>query len=324
MTRFLLRRLAASAVLFLLVLSAAFFLIRLAPGDPTLLLSEDFRISREQRESLRRLYGLDRPLLEQYAVWLGSAVRGDWGISFSLQRPVTAAILQALKTTALLSAFALVIEWAVALPLGVAAARRHGSAADHGIRVVSLLLYSIPPFWLGLMLILVFAYLWPVLPPSHLHSVGAQDLGPFERLVDLGRHLILPALALGLFQAGATTRFVRGSLLEVLGRDYIRTARAKGLSERRVVWAHGLRTALTPLIQIFGLSLPALLSGSLVTEVVFALPGLGRLTFEAVLTRDYPLILGATAFGAVVALTGNLAADLLQAATDPRVRDSAA
>lgn len=322
MIGFLLRRLAASLLLLFLVLTLTFFLVHAAPGDPTNVLEND-RMTREQRASLHRLYGLDRPLGEQYLVWLEAvALRGDWGVSFSQQRPVTAAIADALPATLLLSFAALVIDYGVGLLLGVAAARRRGTATDHGIRLASLLLYSLPPFWLGLMAILLFAYVWPVLPAGSMYSIDADLMSPAGRLLDLLRHLLLPALVLGLSNTGVTARFVRGSLLDVMGQDYLRTARAKGLSERRVLWVHGLRNALNPVIQLFALSLPALLSGSLITEVVFAWPGIGRLIFQAVLSRDYPLILGVTAFTAMIVIFGNLLADVLHAAADPRVRDA--
>lgn len=322
MTRFLLRRLAASLLLLFLVLTVTFFLLHLAPGDPASLLTENSRAPREYRDHLRALYGLDRPLPEQYLRWLGTVARGDWGMSYSQHRPVTRALGDALPATLLLAGCAMLVQYGAGLALGVAAARRRGSAADHLIRVGSLLLYSQPVFWLGLMAVLLFSLRWPILPASHLRSVGAEDWGAAARLADVARHMVLPALVLGLAEAGGTARFVRNSLLEVMGREYIRTARAKGLSERRVVWVHGMRTALLPVIQLFALSLPALLNGSLVTEVVFALPGLGRLTFDAIYARDYPLILASTAFGAVLVLAGNLLADLLQALTDPRTRDA--
>lgn len=321
MTGLLLRRLAASLLLLFLVASGTFFLVRLAPGDPTNIF-EGQRLTREQRDHIRRLYGLDRPLGEQYVRWLGALARGDLGISVSQQRPVATAIAEAFPATLLLAFAAVAVEYGLALLLGIAAARRRGGWADQVIRIGSMLLYSQPAFWLGLMLILLFAYLWPVLPASHMHSVDADLMSPAGRALDLLRHLILPALALGLYNAGATLRFVRGSLIEVLGTDYIRTARAKGLSERRVLWVHGLRNALTPLLQLFALQLPSLLNGSLLTEIVFAWPGLGRLTFGAILARDYPLILGVTLFGASLVVLGNLLADLLHAAVDPRVRDA--
>lgn len=321
MTGFLLRRLAASLLLLLLVLTVTFCVLQIIPGDP-LPISETERLSAAQQENLRRIYGLDRPPLERYLGWLSAMLRGDWGISISQQRPVTAAIAEALPATLLLASAALGVELGAGLLLGVTAARRRGRAADHAIRIVFLFLYSQPVFWLGLMTILLFSYLWPVLPAGHMRSVDVGDMGPVARNVDLLRHLVLPALVLGLSQAGATARYVRGSLLEVLGRDYIRTARAKGLSERRVVWVHGMRNALVPVLQVLALSFAALLSGSMVTEVVFSWPGLGRLIFAAVLSRDVPLILGVTAFTAMLVLVGNLLADVLHAVADPRVRDA--
>lgn len=320
MSGYLLRRFAGALLLLLLVLTTTFFLLRLIPGGPTNLV-EDQRLNREQRENLRRIYGLDRPLPEQYARWLTAvALRGDLGVSYSQRRPVSAALWEAIPATALLAATALAVEALAALFFGVAAARRQGTRLDHAIRVGSLLFFSLPGFWLGLMVILLFSYVWPILPASHMRSVDADRMSAFGRLLDVGWHLILPATILGLSNAGGTTRFVRASFLEVMNQDFIRTARAKGLSERRVVWVHGIRNALTPMIQVLAVSLPGLLSGSLITEVVFSWPGMGRLTFDAVLTRDYPLILGVTAFSATVVVLGNFAADVFQALADPRVR----
>jgi peptide/nickel transport system permease protein len=322
-TGFLLRRFAASLLLLWLVLSVVFCLVHIAPGNAADSLLENSRIvSPEQRQALVHALGLDRPLYEQYFLWLGKVVRGDWGTSFSQQRPVTVAIAEALPATLLLTVAALLVEYAFSLLLGIAAARRPGTVLDHAIRVVSLVFNSQPPFWLGLMAILLFAYVWPVMPSGQLHSVDAEQMSPLGRWLDLARHLVLPALVLGLFSAGSTVRFVRASLLDVLHQDYVRTARAKGLSERRVLWVHALRNALTPVIQIFALTLPTLLNGSLVTETVFALPGLGRLTFSAILGRDIPLILGTTAFAGVLVVLANLLADILQALADPRVRDA--
>lgn len=322
MTTFLLRRLGASLLLLLLILTFLFFFLRLLPGDPTHSMPEGRRLTAEERRNLERIYGLDRPLPVQYFVWISSVARGDWGTSLSQQRPVSAAIRDVLPATVLLASAALGVELAAALLLGVMAARRRGSALDHAIRIVTLLLYSLPLFWLGLMAILLFSYVWPVLPASHMRSVDAEFMGPIERSLDLLRHLVLPALVMGLGAVGSTTRFVRGSLVEVMGQDYIRTARAKGLSERRVVWVHGMRNALVPVAQVFALSLPLLLSGSLIVEVVFSWPGLGRLAFQAILTRDYPLILGTTALSATVVVLGNFLADVLHALIDPRVRDA--
>jgi peptide/nickel transport system permease protein len=320
--RFLLRRLAASLLLLYLVLTATFFLIHAAPGDPVSLF-EDQRMTREQRERLHHIYRLDRPLPEQYAAWLGAVVlHGDWGISFSRQIPVTRVIAQFAPATVLLAAGALAVEYAAGLLFGIAAARRHGRATDHLIRIVSLILFAQPIFWVGLMAILLFSFVWPLFPAGGVHSSGADLLSPAASFVDLLRHLVLPALTLGLATTGSTIRFVRGSLLEVMSRDFIRAARAKGLSETRVVWVHGLRNALTPVIQVFGVTLPRLLGGAVIAEVVFSWPGLGWLTFNAVSNRDYPLVLAVTALSAALVALGNLLADLAHAAADPRVRDA--
>jgi peptide/nickel transport system permease protein len=321
-TRFFLRRLAASVLLLYLVLTAVFFLVHLAPGTPESFLLNDQRLPAAQQENLKRLYGLDRPLPVQYALWMAATLHGDWGTSFSYQRPVTEVVGDVLPATLLLAAAGLLVEQTLGLGLGIAAARRPGSTADHLIRIVSLVLYSQPIFWLGLMAILLFSLVWPVLPAGHLRSVGAEDLGPAARALDVARHLVLPGLVLGLSTCGALARFVRGSLLDILGQEHIRASRAKGLTERRVIWVHALRNALAPLLQVLAVSLSVLLGGVIVVEVVFSWPGLGRLTYDAILSRDYPLILGSTAFSAVVILLANLLADLLHALADPRVRDA--
>ena len=232
-----------------------------------------------------------------------------------------AVLAEALPNTVALGLAALAVEYAAALALGLAAARRAGRTVDHAIRFGALALYSLPVFWLGLMGILLFSYVWPVLPPGDMLSVGAERLPPAQRLLDAAWHLVLPAAVVGLSAAGGTSRFVRNSLLGVLSQDYIRTARAKGLSERRVLWVHGMRNALVPLTQILGLSLPVLLNGSLVTEVVFSWPGVGRLAWGAILARDYPVVIAATALSGVLILAGNLLADLLLGLADPRVRE---
>jgi peptide/nickel transport system permease protein len=318
-SQFLIRRSAAALLLLFLVLTVTFFLVHLAPGDPASLF-DNGHMTAAQHAHLLHLYGLDRPLPVQYFDWLGAALRGDWGISFEAQRPVAELVGAALGPTLLLAGTALILQYGLGLLLGVAAARRQGSAADHLIRLLSLLLYSQPVFWLALMAVLLFSLKFPILPASHMRSVGADEMGTAARFVDLVHHLALPALVMGLHSASGVARFVRGSLLEVLSQDYVTAARAKGLSERRVVWVHGVRNAIVPLIQVFALSLSGLLSGSLVTEVIFAWPGLGRLSFDAILARDYPVVLATTGLSAFLVVAGNLLADLLQGWADPRVR----
>lgn len=320
MAAYLLRRTVASLLLLFLVLSLTFFFLQLAPGDPSLMV-QDPRVPREHQLRLRQEWGLDRPLHEQYFRWLGAVVRrGDWGVSFVHGKPVVSVLRDHIFPTLLLAGAALGVEFLAGAALGIAAARRRGRFGDHAIRIGSLVAYSLPLFWTGLMALLISSYLWPLFPSGHMSSVGMSEATLFARAADLLHHLALPALVLGLTSAGAVSRFVRNSLLEQLDQDYVRTARAKGLTEDRVLWVHALRNAATPLVQMLGLSLPFLLSGSLVIEVVFSWPGLGRLALASALSRDYPVILAATALAGTLVIVGNLAADLLQAAVDPRVR----
>jgi peptide/nickel transport system permease protein len=319
-TGYLLRRLAASLLLVLLLVSLLFFLLHLAPGDPAELIA-DPGMPPEQHQRLVHLYGLDRPLGEQYLIWLSAVVlHWDWGTSFIHHRPAARVLAEALPATLLLATAALLVDYGLGLLFGVISARRRERAADHLIRGVSLFVFSMPTFWLALMAVLLFAYLWPLLPASHMHAAGADHLPWAARQADLLWHLVLPAAVLGTGSCGATIRLLRGSLLEALGQDYVRTARAKGLSERRVVLVHALRNAVVPLIQVFGYSFPALLNGSLVVEVIFSWPGVGRVLFTALNTNDYPLVLAGTALTGTLVVAGSFLADLLHAIADPRVR----
>jgi len=320
MASYAFKRLASAALLLVLVLSFTFFFVHLVPGDPTFII-DDPRLSPEDREALRRLYGLDRPLAEQYLIWMRAVVlEGDWGVSYVHLRPVQKVIAERVPATLLLSGVALGLQFALGMFLGVAAARRANTHADHLIRMFSLLFYSLPIFWTGLMALLLLSHRWSLFPAGHMTSVNAATLPPVARLADLLYHLTLPVLVLVLGGAGVVARFTRNSLLEVLQQDYIRTARAKGLSERRVIWVHAMKNAATPLVQLMGLSLPFLLSGSLVVEVVFSWPGLGRLTYDSIQGRDYPVILATTAMAGALVIAGNFLADMVHAAIDPRVR----
>jgi peptide/nickel transport system permease protein len=323
-TRYLLRRLAASLLLLLLLVSLVFVLLHAVPGDPLNALAggQLERLTADQRARLERVYGLDRPIGVQYLAWLAAAARGDWGISISRQRPVARVIGEALPATVLLAVTAIAIDASIALPFGIWAARRRGAAPDRLVRGIGLLLYALPGFWVALMAVYVFAYLVPIFPASHAADPGAAALPALERFADRLHHLALPALVLGVATTGGTVRYVRNSLLGVLGQDYVRTARAKGLSERRVLWVHAMRPALAPVLQLFGVTLPALLNGVLVTEVIFSWPGIGQLAFQAIRALDYPLVLAIAVLSGALVIAGNLAADLLHAAADPRVRDA--
>ncbi len=322
MLRFTLRRLGASALLLFLVLTATFFLIHIAPGEPSRLFDNP-RISAEKRQELRQVYGLDQPLGQQYVTWMSSVLQGDWGSSISLGRPAFDVLLEKMPNTCLLVAAAVFVEHVLGFCFGLLAAARAGSSRDRQIRVGSLVLYSVPEFWLALLAIEVLTVRWQLFPTNQMRSDQAYLMPPLAQALDVLHHLALPALILGVARCGAVVRFVRNGLLDVLNQDYIRTARAKGLKPMRVLWVHAMRNALIPLVQRFGLALPYLLSGTLVIEVVFSWPGVGFAVFQAMLARDYPVILAATAMTGALVAFGNLLADLLHAWLDPRVRHAA-
>ena len=315
----ILRRAAAALALLLVVLTGAFALLEALPGDAAAAF-EDPRVPPAQRERLRAVYGLERPAPERFVRFLSAAARGDWGYSFSHHRPVARVLGAALPWTLALAGAALLLEFGLGIPLGLWAARRAGAAADHALRVAALALWTLPSFWLGLLLLLAFAFGWRLLPPGGVASPGAEAWPWLARAGDLLRHLALPAAAIGLPAAAATARFVRASLLEVAGEGWLLAARARGLAPRRVIWGHALRAAASPVLQLFGLSLASLLSGSLAVEVVFGWPGLGRVTYEALVARDQPVLLAGATLAAATVLAGSLIAELAHLALDPRVR----
>jgi peptide/nickel transport system permease protein len=317
------RRLLGAIPLLLGIVTLTFLLLHLAPGDPTTAYFNP-NIPPNVIEQMRRNLGLDRPLPVQYLDWLRSFFTGHFGYSFSQHRPVAAVIGDALPNTLLLSGISLVLIFVVGCAAGVVQAVRQYSATDQVLTLLALAIYSVPGFWLGIMLILLVSSpalsSWLHLPISGMVSIDHESLGWWGRMADRARHLVLPVIALGLASAAGVARYMRGSMLEVVGQDYIRTARAKGLPERRVILGHALRNALLPIVSLLGLYLPLLFGGTVVIEVVFSWPGMGRLLYNAILARDYPVVMAATfLFGALVVL-GNLAADLLYAAVDPRVR----
>lgn len=322
MIRYVLRRLAVAIPLLLALLTLNFFLLHAAPGDPTeALLPLD--ADESAREALRRDYGLDRPLPIQYLHYLERVVLHlDLGRSRVTNRPVRTEIFDRLPNTLLLAGSALLVQYVVGIAAGLLAAARPGSRLDRAVRVVTLTIYSTPSFYLGLLLIFVFAGgVFRVLPVSSTHDViDYHTLGPLERLADRLRHLVLPALTLGLGSAAALARFVRGEMLEALGQDWVRTARAKGLPERTVLLKHAFRNALAPLITLLGLGLPFLFSGSVIVETVFDWPGMGLLAVDAAKSRNYPVFLAANLLFAALVIAGSLLADVLYAVADPRVR----
>lgn len=320
MTAWLLRRLAAGIAIVFAVVTLTFVAVHLAPGDP--FLPADGRpMDPAAVARLRAAYGLDRPLLEQYGRYLVALGRGELGQSFSRRRPVAAAIGSALPNTVVLAGAALLIDFACGIAIGVFQAARVRRRSDVALTNLTLFFYSLPTFWLGLVLLLVFSQWLHWLPVGGATDPVLHDALPFGgRLLDRLRHLVLPAFTLGLVGAGGTARFQRAALLEALGQDYVRTARAKGLAERTVLVRHALRDALLPVISLLGLALPFLLTGAVLVETVFAWPGLGKLAADAILARDYPLVLGTVLLASLAVVVGSLVADLLTVAADPRIR----
>lgn len=319
MTAYAARRAAAALLMTWLVVSAAFGLLHLLPGGPGAL-TEDPRVPPRQRLELRATLGLDRPLGERYARFVAAAVRGDWGVSFAQQRPVATLIAESAPHTLALAGGALAIEMLLGVALGALAARRAGSWLDQSLRAVTLTLWSLPAFWFGLALLLAFAIGWPLLPAGGLASPGAAGWGWSARWGDALAHLALPALALGVPAAAATARFTRAALLDAADEPFALAARARGLSPSSLFLRHQLRPASAALVELAGLSAAGLLSGSLAIEIVFSRPGLGRLAHDALQARDYPVLLAATALAAAAVVAAGLAADLAQAALDPRSR----
>jgi peptide/nickel transport system permease protein len=313
LARYAARRLGYAGLMLFGVSLILFTIMRLAPGGPeAVLIGGEF--SQEAAARIRQRLGLDRPLVAQYATWATAALRGDLGRSFKTGDPVAALIGDRLGPTLQLTGGALAFAVAVAIPLGVLAAVRRNTIWDTLGSAVSLFGVSFPSFWLGIMLILLFSEAWHLLPPSGLAEYGQEG-----DLVSRVRHAILPTLTLGLIQMAAFMRFTRSSLLEVLRQDYVRTARAKGLAARRVVWRHALRNALIPVVTVIGLSLPTLVGGAVLTETVFAWPGIGRLAVGAVFERDYPVIMGVNLLVAAIVIGANLVTDLAYSLIDPRI-----
>ncbi|HET7452654.1 MAG TPA: ABC transporter permease [Thermoanaerobaculia bacterium] len=321
MSAYLLRRAALAVPTLAGIVVAVFLLMRLAPGDPASAAGRGTgrRVSRAAAEAIRRTYGLDRPLPAQIGDWFGRAARLDFGRSFQDHRPVSRRIAEALPYTAGLNALALLLSLAVAVPLGAAQARRPGSVFDRASGRLVFLLYSMPSFWMAMILVTIFSTRLAWLPLFGVAS-DPPPAGWGAALLDRLAHLALPLACLTYGTLAFLTRLVRSAVAEELGREYVLAARARGLSERRALWAHAFRNALLPLITVMGLVVPGLLSGSVIVEQIFAWPGLGRLYFEAVLARDYPVVLGLTFFTAVATLGATLAADVAYAFADPRVR----
>ncbi|HEX7335921.1 MAG TPA: ABC transporter permease [Gemmatimonadales bacterium] len=321
MRGWLVRRALQALATFAVAITLLFILMRAAPGDPLSRLGEHRPLSREEVAILRARYGLDQPIGRQFVSFLEGLARGDLGVSIEHGRPVTALLAERLPATILLGGTVLLLNFTAGLWLGVYQAVRRGRPGDRWLTTISLAGYAMPSFWLGLVLAWLVGVEWRLLPAAGMRDpLLGPDAGVLTRAGDVLRHLVLPAITLSIVSIAATMRYQRAAMLEVLRLPYIVTARAKGLSEREVTWRHAWRNALFPVLTLFGLWLPILVSGSVFVEAIFAWPGLGSLAAAAVGGRDYPLLMGASLLVAALVVVSGFVTDVAYAALDPRVR----
>jgi peptide/nickel transport system permease protein len=323
LAKYLVRRVLATIPVVIGVTLITFLLMHITAGSYIPGVDLNPNLKAEDVEAIKRYLGLDRPLYIQYITWLAGIVHGDFGRSMIDGSLVSSHIFDRLPATLELTVTAILIGVLISIPLGITGALRRGSKIDHALTAMSVGGFAIPAFWLGLLLILVFsvqfeAWGLPFLPSGGVMTPGTGGGDLLDRIV----HLIMPATVLSFVYLSIWSRFTRSSMLEVLSQDYVRTARAKGMSERRVVYLHALRNAVIPLVTLVGLELPSLVSGALVVEVVFSWPGIGKLLYERALQTDYTTVLGITTFAALLVVGGNLLADVLYALLDPRIRYS--
>lgn len=319
------RRLLYAVLTFFGITIAVFALVHAVPGDPISFYIGRHgasQLSQASLDAIRHEHHLDLPLPQQYLWWLRGVMTLDFGTSMIDQRPVTARIAEKLPNTVLLNLIAFVLSAAVGIPIGLWSATRSGHMLERGSAVTFFLLYSLPSFWVALLLMQLFSVKLNVLPLFGMTSDAYLDMNTAQRILDRARHLILPVVTLSYAQLAIFARFSKAALTEVIRQDFIVAARAKGVSAAAVVWRHGLRNALIPLITLLGLTIPFLISGSVIVEQIFQWDGIGRLYYDAILSRDYPTVLGLAVATAVVTLTASVVADLLYAAADPRIRVS--
>lgn len=302
-----------------LVASLSFVLIHAAPGDPWSTLAHP-SITEEMRQEWRKQAGLDKPLAEQYVLYLNNVAHGNFGFSTSQHRTVGAAIADALPNTLLLMGTALGLSFTLGIALGTLQAFNAGSRLDRALSATSTALAAMPPYWVGIILVMTFGYWIRIFPLSGMTDTMYAYMSPAQQILDRLQHLALPAITLTLLNAPEVARYQRAALLEILPEDYLRTARAKGLSERRIMLRHALRNALLPTIAVLGLSFPTLVGGTVFVEAVFSWQGMGLITVSAFGQRDYPMVVATVITGSMVVVVGNLVADLLAAAANPRLR----
>lgn len=324
MSGWLVRRALQAFFTYLLAASLAFFLMRLTPGDPLARLTEDRPIPPAAIAALRARYQLDQPLLSQYLNFIGAAARGDLGQSIEHEgRAVTGLIRERLPATLLLGGTVLLLNFSIGIGLGVWQAVRRGTRTDRALTAVTLTSYATPSFWLGLVLAWAFGTELHWLPVAFMTDpLIPPDAPRLAVVLDVARHLVLPALTLSITTLGATARYQRATMAEALAADFVRTARSKGLTETAVRWRHAWRNALGPMLALLGLWLPLLVAGSVFVEAIFSWPGLGTLAYQAINSRDYPVIMGTTLLVSATIIAGNFLADLLHRVADPRLRSA--
>ncbi len=321
MGRYLLRRLFSMVPVLVFITAISFGIMHLAPGKPTDAAGAfNPKVSLEARQRLQAAYGLDAPVLIQYGRWVKRLVRLDFGRSFLDDRPVSEKILERLPLTFTINIVSLILIFSITIPLGIWAAVKPFGWFDRWTTLLVFIGYATPSFWLALMGLAVFGVQLRWLPISGVRSLDYDSFSWTGKILDQAWHLILPIAITAFGSLAGLSRYMRSSMTEVLRQDYIRMARAKGLTESRVLFHHGLRNALLPFITILGLSLPDLIGGSVIAETIFSIPGMGRLFYEAVMARDYPVIMALVTLGAMLTLLGNLLADLGYAFADPRIR----
>lgn len=323
LAKLVLRRLAGGLLLILAVVVFDFLLVHLAPGGPAETLAGQMGgATPEVLAQIRHAYGLDRPLPVQLLTYIGHVAHGDFGMSFYFNQPVLSLVLQRLPATLLLIICAQFFAFLMGTLVGAWAARHPFGVLSRGVDVVALLGYATPVFWLGIMLLIAFAYEVPLFPISGMQTIGLSG-GWWDHASDVAQHLVLPAFTLGVIYLAVYARLAKTNMLETLRADYIRLGRAKGVSEARITYRHALRNALVPVVTISGLNFSQILAGAILVETVFDWPGMGQLTYDSILRRDYPLLLGILVMSAVVVLVANIMTDIICALIDPRLRQEA-
>ncbi|MDD5020977.1 MAG: ABC transporter permease [Endomicrobiaceae bacterium] len=319
--QYFIKRLIASIPILFGITIITFAVMHLTPGKPTDLMTDmNMKVSAQSKERLQKLYGLDKPIYIQYTDWLKRFIFFDFGTSFKDSRPARDKIFERLPATILLNFLSLFLTCLIAIPIGIYGAIKKDSIIDKGLTVILFICFSIPSFWLALIFMILFGLQLGWVPISGLYSFNFDDMDIFMKILDISKHLVLPVAVSVIVSLATLSRYTRSGMLDVLKQDYIKTAYAKGLSQKQVIFRHALKNTLLPMITIIGLSIPALIGGSFIFETIFSYPGIGRLGYEAVMSRDYPVVMGIATLSAILTLAGNIIADISYKFADPRIK----